>query len=154
MSSSRITASFLGLAAAVFGTATAAGAQGASPIAITTCQVLQYTPTTSHPFWRPFGPYPYGSVYTDGIQIGYVNRSPKTATRVAFQANYRGDVQHIIDAGTFSPGVTINHTFGNYTGDAWLGPNPNSCRVVAVRFTDGTFWRAAGPRRQAGTGSP
>jgi hypothetical protein len=153
MSSLRITASLLALASAVLGTALPAGAQGASPIAITSCQVLQYVPTRAHPFWRPFGPYPYGSPYTDGIQIAYVNHASQPAKRVAFETNYRGNIQHIIDAGTFSPGVTINHTFGDYTGLAWLGPNLNSCRVVAVRFADGSDWHSpTRPRRQAGPG--
>jgi hypothetical protein len=120
-----------------------ARAQSRSPIHITNCEVLQYVTTNAHPFWRPFGPYPYGSLYTDGIRIVYMNTSPNVATRVAFLVNYRGDVQHIIDAGTFSPNVSINHSFGEFTGDAWLGPKPNVCRAVAVRFSDGSVWRAA-----------
>jgi hypothetical protein len=97
-----------------------------------------------NPYWAPFSPYRYGygAPVTDGIQINYVNTSNKTADRVAFQVNYRGDIQHIVDLGTFSPGATISHTFGNYAGDAYIGPTPNSCRVRAVRFTDGTVWHA------------
>jgi hypothetical protein len=118
-----------------------ARAQSRDPIRITKCDILRYITVNAHPFWRPFGPYPYGSLYTDGIQIVYMNTSPKTATRVAFLVNYRGDVQHIIDVGTFSPNISINHEFGQFTGDAWLGPKPNVCRAVAVRFSDGTVWR-------------
>jgi hypothetical protein len=72
-----------------------------------------------------------------------MNQSSKTAARVAFLVNYRGDVQHIIDVGTFSPNASIDHSFGEFTGDAWLGPKPNSCRAVAVRYADGSVWRAA-----------
>jgi len=132
-------------------TSVGAGAQGRSPITITSCSVVQYVPTRAHPFWGPFGPYPYGSAYTDGLRISYVNHGAIAASRVAFRVNYRGDVQHVIDVGTFSPGVAIDHSFGEFSGDAWLGPNPNQCRAVAVRFADGSVWRASVvPRRQAG----
>lgn len=126
----------------------AANAQAGNspPVTVSDCSILQYVPIERHPFWRPFGPYPYGSVYTDGIRIAYVDRAAKTATRVAFLVNYRGDVQRIIDIGTFSPGVTIDHQFGQFTGDAWLGPKPNVCRVVAVRYADGSFWHAPAAR--------
>jgi hypothetical protein len=139
----RILVCGLMLAAAIFGISGRVEAQGPPPVTIRTCAVLQYTPTPTYPFWTPFGPYPIRSLYTDGIRIAYINHSPLVATRVAFFVNYRGDIQRIIDVGTFSPNVTIDHTFGNFTGDAWLGPNPNACRVVAVRFADGSVWRAA-----------
>jgi hypothetical protein len=83
-----------------------------------------------------------GSSFTDGIRIQYINRGPQIATRVAFSVNYRGDIERIVDAGKFSPGVTIDHTFGQFEGDVWLGPRPNYCRVVAVRYVDGSVWRA------------
>jgi hypothetical protein len=128
---------------ALFSQTASARAQGASPIAISNCSILRYVPTPAYPFWRPFGPYRGGSLYTDGIRIVYMNQSSKTAARVAFLVNYRGDVQHIIDVGTFSPNASIDHSFGEFTGDAWLGPKPNSCRAVAVRYADGSVWRAA-----------
>ena len=126
-------------------------AQGRPPVTVSSCSVLQYVRSTLHPFWRPFGPYAHGSPFTDGIEIRYVNHGPTTAARIAFLVNYRGDVQHIIDAGTFSPGATIDHTFGQFTGDAYLGPQPNACRVVAVRFADGSVWRANPVARRQGT---
>jgi hypothetical protein len=136
------------LLTAIFSVNASAEAQGRPPIGITDCTLLQYAPEAQHPFWRPFGPYPIESYYADGIRIVYVNHGPLAATRVAFVVNYRGDVQRIIDVGTFSVNVTINHTFGNFTGDAWLGPRPNSCRAVAVRFADNSAWRAAAPLRR------
>lgn len=147
MHTARISSIAIALLMPLFGAGTPVAAQTASPIRIQTCAVLQYVPAPRYPFWRPFGPYPQGSLFTDGLRIAYVNNGPQTATRVAFNVNYRGDVQHIIDAGTFSPGVTIDHTFGQFTGDAWLGPNPNSCRVVAVRYANGSVWRAPGRAR-------
>jgi hypothetical protein len=71
-----------------------------------------------------------------------VNHTTKVADRVAFAVNYRGDAERVVDTGTFSPGVTIDHQFGQFTGLAYLGTQPNSCRVAAIRFSDGTVWRA------------
>jgi hypothetical protein len=124
-----------------------AQARSSAPVTVTECSVLQYRATHLHPFWRPFGPYPYGSVYTDGLRIVFVNHAEKTASRVAFRVNYRGDVRQVIDVGTFSPAVTIDHLFGEFTGDAWLGPKPNACGVVAVRYADGSYWHAPPERR-------
>ena len=119
----------------------AASAQTSPPIAITDCSVQQYHPV-SGPFWYPWGPRVFGSIYTDGLRIAYVNKTQKVADRVAFVVNYRGDVEHVVDVGTFSPGVTIDHSFGQFSGLAFLGSRPNVCRVAAVRYTDGTTWRA------------
>jgi hypothetical protein len=118
------------------------------PIAIQSCAVekFAYEPPAD-PGWFLYWlnpPNEYG-LYTDGVTIRYVNATNKVASRVAFAVNYRGDLQRIIDAGTFSPGVTIEHTFGQLSGDAYVGgPQPNLCRVVAVRFEDGSVWTAPG----------
>jgi hypothetical protein len=119
-----------------------AQAPSASPIAITNCSVLRYQRDPGRRYWYPWGFPPNQSLYTDGVDITYVNNTPKVASRVAFVVNYRGDIQHIVDVGTFSPGVSIDHTFGQFTGDAFLGTRPNTCRVAAVRFSDGSVWRA------------
>ena len=120
-----------------------AGAQTA-PVSITSCTILQAT-RTAYPFWYPFGPppIPRRSPFADGIRIVYVNHGPLAANRVAFQVNYRGDIQRIVDVGTFSPAATIDHTFGNFSGDAFLGSSPNTCVVRAVRFVNGSIWRQA-----------
>jgi hypothetical protein len=120
-------------------TSTAAFAQTA-PISIQSCTVLQAQRV--HQYWYPWGPaVPVGAPYADGIRIVYMNVAPKVANRVAFSVNYRGDMQRIVDAGTFSPNVKIDHTFGNFSGDAYLGPRPNTCTARAVRFVDGSVWR-------------
>jgi hypothetical protein len=113
-----------------------------APIAIASCRIQQYQGVEGRRFWYPWSSRPFGSIYTDGVEISYVNKSPLTASRVVFSVNYRGDIEHIVDSGTFSPGVTINHTFGQFTGDAFLGTRPNSCSVAAVRYTNGSAWRA------------
>jgi hypothetical protein len=118
-------------------------AQPASPIAIQSCTVLEWRPIADHPFWNPFG-VPHivvGTPITDGIEIVYVNTAPVVADRVVFAVNYRGEVERITDAGTFSPNAKIDHTFTNFSGQAFEGPRPNYCRVALVRFVDGTVWR-------------
>jgi hypothetical protein len=114
------------------------------PVEIDKCEVLEYLPVHHHPYWYPFGPrIVVGTPVTDGIEIKYVNRAPLTADRVVFLVNYRGEVERVVDVGKFSPGAPIDHTFGQFSGLVYLGPTPNVCRVLAMRFVDGTFIRAA-----------
>jgi hypothetical protein len=124
-------------------------AQAAPPVAINDCTVLQWQNAGTYPYWNPYfyRPLARSVPETDGIRISYVNRSNQVADRVAFIVDYRGQVDRIVDVGTFSPGAVINHTFGNFSGYAYLGPRPNVCRVAAVRFRNGAIWRS--PRRQA-----
>ena len=119
----------------------------ASPIAISSCTVLQAQAVRPRPFWYPWGPVVRDLPIVDGLDIQYSNTTAKVANRVAFAVNYRGDRQRGIDAGTFSPNAPINHMFGTFSGDAFVGAKPDYCRAIAVRFTDGTFWRAAGVQR-------
>lgn len=140
-------------------TAGVARAQVASPIKVQSCSVLQYQPPRPayrSRYWYDYGfagPFvPAGSPYTDGIAISFVNTSSAVVDRVVFGVNYRGDFERVIDAGTFSPNVTINHTFADvFSGYAYLGPKPNSCAARVVRFKDGSIWRApgVGARRQS-----
>lgn len=119
-----------------------ARAQPPSPIQIQTCTILPWQ-RVRPPFWNPFDlePLPVSAPITDGIRIVYVNRGPIAADRVRFVVDYRGEVERIVDAGKFSPNVKIDHTFSNFSGQAYLGPTPNYCRVNLVRFMDGTVWR-------------
>lgn len=92
-------------------------------------------------YYQRLGP---GAPVTDGIAVQYTNHGPAVADRVEFQVGYRGDVQDIVDVGTFSPGVSIDHQFANFSGLAYLGNRPNHCRVIAVRYTGGATWRRQG----------
>lgn len=136
-----------------------ATADVAPPIKIQSCSVLQYQsprPAFRSRYWYDYGfagpLVPYGSPFTDGITISFINTSSGVADRVVFGVNYRGDFERVIDAGTFSPNVTIDHAFADvFSGYAYLGPKPNSCSVRVVRFKDGSVWRApgVGARRQS-----
>jgi hypothetical protein len=118
----------------------AAAQTSSSPIHVSSCTVLQAVRAPRPFFWYPWAVSP-NAPWTDGLKISYVNTSHLTADRVLFLVNYRGDKERVIDAGTFSPNVTINHEFGQFTGDAYLGPRPNTCRVGVVRFSNGTVWQ-------------
>jgi hypothetical protein len=140
---------------AVLAATVTAGAQGAPPVEIKKCSVLRYRPATPayrRSYWYDYGfagpIVPRDSPYTDGIAISFVNRSPKTADRVVFGVDYRGDFQHVVDAGSFTTGAGIDHTFADvFSGYAFLGDRPNSCVVRVVRFVDGSTWHAAGVGR-------
>lgn len=117
-------------------------AQTSVPISIASCTVLEALQTLADPFPRPFGPYTRQYPTANGVRIVYANNAAQSATQVAFDLNYLGESRHITDRGTFSPGTTINHTFGDFAGNAWLGPRLNRCSVVSVHFADGTAWTA------------
>ena len=130
-------------------------AQTPAPVTISSCTVLRAAPVRpANPgYWYPY----YGNLamprqsvpITDGLAIAYRNVGAVVADRIAFDVNYRGQRDKIVDVGKFSPGITIDHSFGNFEGLAYLGQTPNSCRVVAVRFVDGHVWHAARGRPQA-----
>lgn len=134
----------------------------AAPVAIQQCSILRavrgnigaynYYP---YGYYGGFGGYNgfrgypgAGAPVTDGIRIDYKNTARKVADRVAFGVDYRGQRDVIVDTGTFSPGVSINHTFGEFSGLSYLGNRPNSCRVLSVRYKDGTIFRAPGMGRR------
>lgn len=157
--SPQLVAGFAALLGLVLGGEFPAGAQNAGPVKIQKCSVLQYQPPQPafrRYYWYDYGYagplVPQGSPYTDGLAISYVNTSDKVADRIVFGVNYRGDFERVVDAGTFSPNVTIDHTFADvFSGYAYIGSKPNSCVVRVVRFKDGSTWRAPGlgSRRQA-----
>jgi len=139
----------LACAAAAAARLAAAGLTAAaqsSPVAIQSCTIVRAQRAGPPLFWYPWGPIvTAGAPVVDGVRIVYVNHRNVAADRVAFVVDYREDRQRIIDVGTFSPNVTIDHSFGNFSGDAFLGSRPNTCAVRAARFVDGTVWRPALP---------
>jgi hypothetical protein len=118
------------------------------PISVRSCTILAYSPSSPNQlFYLQSGPPSQSNrTYTDGLKISYVNTSNKVVSRVGFRVTYRGHTERVIDAGTFSPGVTITHTFGSeFSGQPYFGAQPEVCRVAGVRFRDGTVWRAPSP---------
>lgn len=106
---------------------------GPSPVTISACVISR------RPRYRNrTNPYPLP--VTGGLQIGFVNRGTSAAKEIRFRVDYRGESEVITDAGTFAPGALFSHSFENFSDYAYLGPTPNVCAVVMVRFADGTVW--------------
>jgi hypothetical protein len=108
---------------------------GASPVTISACQI-----TRRARYRNVVSPYPLP--ITGGLRIAFVNHGSSPAKDIRFHVDYRGESEVIEDAGTFSPGALVSHSFDNFSDYAYLGPTPNICAVVSVRFADGTVWNA------------
>ena len=101
------------------------GFSSAPPVRIATCQVL--TPTTVQ---SDAGPTTVG-IYS--LHVRFSDTASEPISNVTFTLD---DGSQVSDAGTFSPGVAINHALN------LSDTNATSCAVTAVRFTDGTTWNA------------
>jgi hypothetical protein len=69
------------------------------------------------------------------VSIAFVNQNQKTVKSVTFNVNGAS----VVDAGTFSPGVTIKHEF---VSPQLLGDSDATCSVQSVAFADGSVWQA------------
>src|ERR1700683_2162052 len=96
----------------------------APPIALSKCQV-------STPVIQQQGD---GSAATTGgyaLHVRFSDTAQQTISRGTFTLDAG---TQITDAGTFSPGITINHALGLESTEA------ASCAVTAVEFKDGSVW--------------
>lgn len=127
------------------------------PVTINMCEPILRSPSPQEsPSSNPLAGLLQPST-SAGMRIEFTNESNKTATLVNFDVNSNGQHFVIRDVGTFSPGVSINHSYRNGKGQAFVLPAfiaPHvSCRVASVRFTDRSVWppeavpapQAAGP---------
>jgi hypothetical protein len=106
---------------------------GPAPVTIAACEI------TRRPRYRNrTSPYPVP--VTGGLHVGFVNHGAIAAKEIRFRVDYRGESEVIIYGGTFTPGALISHSFDNFSDYAYLGPTPNLCEVIIVRFADGTVW--------------
>jgi hypothetical protein len=112
-----------------------ASLSGPSPVSISQCSI-----TRRARYRNIVSPYPLP--ITGGLRIAYVNHGTTAAKDIRFHVEYRGESEVIVDTGTFSPGALVSHSFDNFSDYAYLGPTPNVCAVVSVRFADGTVWNA------------
>jgi hypothetical protein len=71
--------------------------------------------------------------------IAFTNTAPVPATNITFDVlGYDGRViNQYEDAGTFTQGVTIRHTFPDHSIDT-----DQQIRVESVKFADGAVWTA------------
>lgn len=82
---------------------------------------------------------------SDGsFAITFTNESQKVADLVRFQVELGQEQLFIRDAGKFSPGITIKHTYrqrgGNVVSSPLLKPAALRCQVADVHFVDGSSW--------------
>ena len=97
------------------------------PVALSKCEVFPPAIQQQGDSAAPSGGYTMHVRFSDAAQ--------QTISRVTFTLD---DGTQISDAGTFSPGITINHTFGLESTAA------ASCAVTAVEFKDGSTWHVNG----------
>ncbi len=88
---------------------------------------------------RIVGNRAYVSAYKP-IVLSFTNRAAVAANIVRFSVVYAGLTERIVDRGTFSQNVRIDHTFEGFYDAPYRGAAPSSCRVDYVSFSDGTVW--------------
>jgi hypothetical protein len=96
------------------------------PVRIDACQV-------STPYLVPLGNDSGGSklVGDYSLRIRFVDTANQTISRVTFRLN---DGTNVVDVGTFSPNIAIDHTLRLPQTDA------TTCAVTSVTFADGASW--------------
>ena len=67
------------------------------------------------------------------LRVRFSDATTEPISRVTFTLD---DGTKVIDAGTFSPGIAIDHALD------LNGTNATSCTVTAVQFADGATWNA------------
>lgn len=117
--------------AVIVAAAVMAPAQAAAPVLIKSCTVAKPKPM-SH--------------MAGGTHIVYVNLGKYTASSVTFVVGYRNAAQHylrrVTDAGSFAPGVTIDHTLALYNDVTYAGATTSSCVPIEVKWAGGKIWMA------------
>lgn len=123
-----------------------------SNIVVAACNPHQHPAgSLAHPWIDPYGNV-HGTVgfpYTEGfLEISYTNTAEVAAQEIDFALVSRGWLIALAkDAGTFAPGVHIEHEFSL---DPEVFPVPPSpyCEVLRVRYTNGTEWNNPNPPQQ------
>jgi hypothetical protein len=139
------------LAGAAFG-ASSAQSGAAPPVTINSCAPIIHSFTQPSPMPVIAGiPLAQSS---SGIAIDFINNADKVANLVNFAVDSNGQRFVIRDVGKFSPGISINHTYRNGAGQAFVLPQfiaPDvTCHVASVRFVDGSVWRPGQPAQPSG----
>jgi hypothetical protein len=124
----------LALSAAVATAPTQTAYSGVEPIRVASCSLEPKAASLTLPY-GPFG-IPTGS----SMAISFVNEAPATVASVTFDVSDGRTTSQIVDQGTFSSGVTIDHRFT--TPQFQNDVNEVTCSVKSVAFTDGSLWQA------------
>jgi hypothetical protein len=107
---------------------------GIEPVRVASCTLDVADPSIAFPFGATL---PLG---TSSTAISFVNEEQRPIASVVFAVSNERTTSRIVDKGTFSKGVEIDHTFttpefGDLSG-------PLRCTVQSVAFADGTTWQA------------
>jgi hypothetical protein len=78
------------------------------------------------------------------VELVFTNRRATPADEIHFTVEYAGRAEHIIDRGTFSQNVRVDHAFNGFYNEPYRD-SPASCSIEYVEFRDGSVWRAAAP---------
>jgi hypothetical protein len=101
-----------------------------SPVHVATCEIS--APIQELNMGTDIGPTVAGRYE---LHVRFTNDGNQPITRVVFALN---DGRTVVDAGTFAPGVTIDHKLDLMPNDA------DSCRADSATLADGTQWRRTG----------
>jgi hypothetical protein len=124
----------IGTAPAAFLLCFALGVQRAAALATTSLNPITIEEC------RVAGTRSYVSAYRP-LELVFTNRAAVAAQEVRFTVQYAGRTVHIVDKGTFSQNVRIDHNFASFYNVRYRGPSAN-CAVDYVAFADGTTWAA------------
>ncbi|HUN29730.1 MAG TPA: hypothetical protein VMV65_07970 [Alphaproteobacteria bacterium] len=124
----------LALSAAVATAPAQIAYSGTAPVRVASCSVTQASPA----LYNPFGTN--GAAQAAETAISFVNQAPGAVSAVTFSVSDGRTTSRIVDKGTFSSGVAINHSFITPEFGDELGGV--SCSVESVAFTDGSIWQA------------
>lgn len=103
------------------------------PVAVAGCSVVGHWPAISGSY---FGPIVSGN---SSLNISFVDRDPKPIRKVEFAVSDGNVTIPVVDEGTFSTGVAVNHHFS----EPALTDRGVSCAVRSVAFADGSTWSPA-----------
>ncbi len=103
-----------------------------APVRVASC-ALNFNPTVP----QPFGASTPG---TESLAISFVNQDAKPISSVAFEVSDGSTTSRIVDKGTFSNGVEIDH---NYAAPQFgINLSDVTCSIQSVAFADGSTWQA------------
>ncbi|MGA7572313.1 MAG: hypothetical protein WBG27_03710 [Candidatus Aquilonibacter sp.] len=124
----------LALSAAVATAPSQSAYTGIQPVRVASC-VLEPAAPSLDLAYSPFSAQGEASTV-----ISFVNQAPATIASVTFDVSDGRTTSRIIDKGTFSNGVAIEHSF--VTPELGNDPAGLSCSVSSVAFKDGSLWQA------------
>jgi hypothetical protein len=76
------------------------------------------------------------------VVLAFINRQTTPADEVRFTVEYDGRTEHVVDRGTFSQNVRIEHAFDGFHNARYRDASP-TCSVDYVEFQDASSWAAA-----------